>query len=72
MFGYFPNTGGAWQGWVGNVKPSQMVRNSLQYYKINTEQRHMATKEWNAPVLWPIFLLVLGGLVLIILVWRHD
>lgn len=72
MFGYFPNTGGAWHGWVGNVKPSQMVRNSLQYYKIDNKQRQQSIKQWNAPVLWPIWILVLGGLVLVILVWRHD
>ena len=31
MFGYFPMSGGAYQQWVGNAKPTQMVRNILQY-----------------------------------------
>ena len=35
MFGYFPMSGGAYQQWVGNAKPTQMVRNILQYMKID-------------------------------------
>ena len=49
MFGYFPMSGGAYQQWVGNAKPTQMVRNILQYMKIDPELRHRKIDEWNSP-----------------------
>jgi ABC-type transport system substrate-binding protein len=39
MFGLFPKSGGAFQQWVGNAKPTQMVRNTLQYMKIDSDLR---------------------------------
>ena len=66
MFGAFPKSGGAFQQWVGNAKPTQMVRNTLQYLKIDPELRAKKIAEWNPPVLWPLgFLLAL----LAVLVW---
>ena len=66
MFGYFPKSGGAYQSWVGNAKPTQMVRNTLQYYRLDSAQRAASIKAWNAPVWWPLWLLavavVLSGL----------
>ena len=66
MFGLFPKSGGAFQQWVGNAKPTQMVRNTLQYMKIDSELRSKKRAEWNPPVWWP--LLVLFGL-LGLLIW---
>lgn len=61
MFGYYPMSGGVWHGWVGNAKPTQMVRNTLQYYRIDTEQRAASIRAWNNPVWWPLWLLVVVG-----------
>lgn len=70
LFGYFPKSGGAYQAWVGNAKPTQMVRNTLQYYRIDPALRAQKIREWNQPVWWPLWLLgglfVAGGL----LAWR--
>jgi len=70
MFGYFPKSGGAYQSWVGNAKPTQMVRNTLQYYRIDPALREQKIKAWNAPLWWPLWLLAAalaaGGL----LAWR--
>jgi ABC-type transport system substrate-binding protein len=70
MFGLFPKSGGAFQQWVGNAKPTQMVRNTLQYMKIDSDLRSKKIAEWNPPVWWP--LLVLFGLLglLILPAWR--
>src|SRR3546814_13363762 len=57
MFGYFPKSGGAYQAWVGNAKPTQMVRNTLQYFRIDPALRAQKIKQWNAPVWWPLWLL---------------
>ncbi len=56
MFGYFPKSGGAYQAWVGNAKPTQMVRNTLQYYRIDPQLRAAKIQEWNAPGWWPLWL----------------
>src|SRR5690625_589076 len=70
MFGFYPLSGGVWHGWVGNAKPTQMVRNTLQYYRIDTAQRAAAIREWNRPVWWPGWLLALAGLLVVGIVWR--
>ena len=66
MFGYFPMSGGAYQQWVGNATPTKMVRNTLQYIKIDPALRVQKIEQWNKPVWWP--LLVLVGL-LIFAIW---
>ena len=60
-FGYAPRSAAAYHQWVGNAKPSAMVRNSLQYLKLDTSLRAEKIREWNQPVWWPLILLALGG-----------
>lgn len=63
MFGYFPKSGGAYQAWVRNAKPTQMVRNTLQYYRVDPALREKKIELWNPPVWWPLWLmLALAGL----------
>jgi ABC-type transport system substrate-binding protein len=70
MFGYYPKSGGAYQSWVHNAKPSQMVRDALAYYRIDPAQRARKIALWNPPLWWPMWLL--GGLLLAgaLLGWR--
>ncbi|MFO7747847.1 MAG: ABC transporter substrate-binding protein, partial [Orrella sp.] len=70
MFGYYPKSGGAYQQWVGNAKPTQMVRNTLQYVRIDPELRAKKIKQWNDPVWWPLIALAGGVLLLILPAWR--
>jgi ABC-type transport system substrate-binding protein len=58
MFGYFPMSGGAYQQWVGNAKPSEMVRNNLQFMRLDPALRADRVATWNAPVWWPLWLLL--------------
>jgi anti-sigma-K factor RskA len=46
------------------VKPNQMARNGLKFYRIDTVEREAKRAEWNKPDLWPIAL----GLVALIAV----
>src|SRR5690606_19738973 len=64
MFGYVPNSGGVYQQWVANAKPTQMVRNTLQYLRIDASLRAQKQAEWNQPVWWPLW--VLGAVLFII------
>jgi len=70
MFGLFPKSGGAYQQWVGNAKPTQMVRNTLQYMKIDTQLRAKKIAEWNPPIWWPVGLLFALLAVIIWPAWR--
>ena len=58
MFGYSPKSGGAFHQWVGNAKPTQMVRNNLQYLGIDPDLRVASVAKWNRPVWWPVPLLI--------------
>jgi ABC-type transport system substrate-binding protein len=70
MFGAFPKSGGAFQQWVGNAKPTQMVRNTLQYMKIDPELRAKKIAEWNPPVWWPLGALIALLVAVLWPAWR--
>ncbi|HET8870028.1 MAG TPA: peptide ABC transporter substrate-binding protein, partial [Aquabacterium sp.] len=55
---YFPYASGAYQHWVHNGKPSIMVRDQAQYYRLDVVDRERSLKQWNRPKYWPIALLV--------------
>ncbi|HUH88142.1 MAG TPA: ABC transporter substrate-binding protein [Pusillimonas sp.] len=57
MFGINPKSGGAFQSWVTNAKPTQMVRNTLQYLRIDPVQRADSIESWNSPIWWPLWVL---------------
>lgn len=63
MFGFNPKSGGAFQSWVSNAKPTQMVRDTLQYLRIDPVTRAERIKSWNPPVWWPLWLLVAVAVV---------
>ncbi len=70
MFGYYPKSGSAVQSWVHNAKPTQMVRNTLQYLRLDPVQRVQRQQQWNAPILWPLWV---GAGVLVVTavgIWR--
>ena len=58
-FGYFPTSAAAYHQWIGNGKPTQIVRNHISYLNLNPQLRAAKLKEWNQPVWWPIPLIVL-------------
>lgn len=66
-WGYFPYASGAYQRWVLNGKPSIMVRDQAQYYRLDTADRVRSLKAWNAPNYWP--LLALAALLVGMAVW---
>lgn len=58
-FGYFPMSSGVYHQWVGNGKPTQMIRNLLQYLKVDPQLRTQKQAEWNRPVWWPLLLIAI-------------
>jgi ABC-type transport system substrate-binding protein len=53
-----------YHGWVENVKPMGLSLPTFQYRDIDPERRAKLRSEWNEPILWPAYTL----LILVILV----
>lgn len=76
MFGYFPMSGGAYQQWLHNAKPTQMVRNNLPYLRLDVDRRVEHVARWNAPSWWPLWLagvvVLVGALLAVRALRRRD
>lgn len=70
MFGYIPNSGGVYQQWVQNAKPTQMVRNTLQYLRLDTTMRAEKQALWNQPVWWPVWFILALLIIAALWIWR--
>lgn len=53
-WGYFPYASGAYHRWVHNGKPSIMVRDQAQYYRLDLQDRRISLKQWNQPGYEPL------------------
>ncbi len=66
VWGYHPKDYSLYHAWLANVKPNQMARNGLKFYRLDPARREVGRAAWNQPVVWPVLLflalLVLGTL----------
>jgi ABC-type transport system substrate-binding protein len=69
-FGYIAWGGLAFQQWVHNGKPSILIRDMAQYYRIDPALRVKRQAEWNRPIAWPMLLPLLALAVVVGLAWR--
>ena len=51
----FPTSAAALHHWVKNAKPTQMIRNNVQYIRIDSAERMAQIRAWNKPVVWLCF-----------------
>ena len=66
LYGWSEEFGGAYHQWVGNGKPSNIVRDNLPYMKVDAALRTAKIKEWNQAIWWPLLLM---PLLLLLLAW---
>lgn len=66
LWGWSPDYGGAYHQWVHNGKPSNIIRDPVQYLRLDPQLRVQKISEWNRPVWWPLAVL---PLLLALLVW---
>jgi oligopeptide transport system substrate-binding protein len=66
LWGYHPKDYVLHHSWLHNSKPNKMANNSLKYLRIDTAQRDALRKQWNQPLLWPLWL---GAIALLAFVW---
>jgi len=53
-WGFHPKDYGLAHAWLKNVKPNQMARNGLKFYRLDTVLRERDRAAWNKPDRWPI------------------
>jgi len=58
VWGYHPKDYSLNHAWLANVKPNQMARNGLKFYRLDPALREARRAEWNHPVFWPVLLLL--------------
>lgn len=62
--------------WNSPIKPHAMANNTLKYERLNPQQRSKLRKQWNKPVLWPIWVLL--GFIIVMAIplgityWRRE
>ncbi|TAK72497.1 MAG: peptide ABC transporter substrate-binding protein [Betaproteobacteria bacterium] len=59
VWAYHPKDYSLYHAWLANVKPNQMARNGLKFYRLDTAQREARRAGWNRPVAWPMLLILL-------------
>lgn len=76
IFGVHPIDFSLSHTWLEKSKPNSIANNALKYQKINPQLREQLREKWNAPVLWPFWILLLFLLLifipLIVTYWRRE
>jgi ABC-type transport system substrate-binding protein len=66
LWGYNPYAVGSFQPWTFNAKPTYMVRNLLEFRRIDPVMRADLVRQWNPPHFWPLWLI---GLLFLLALW---
>ncbi len=73
VWGFHPKDYGLYHAWLTNVKPNQMARNGLKFYRLDPTMRESSRSNWNQPEIWPavaLFLLFVAGSLPAVRSWR--
>ena len=70
LWGYNPYSVGSYQPWTRNGKPTYMVRNTLEYRRIDPALRADLIRQWNPAHFWPLWAIVLLFLLGLWPAWR--
>ncbi len=70
VWGFHPKDYTLRHAWLTNRKPTKVGNNTLKYQRIDPVLRAQRRAEWNRPVVWPIFVLVLVCAIAIWPAWR--
>jgi ABC-type transport system substrate-binding protein len=70
LFGWTDEYSGAYHQWVYNGKPSNMIRDQLQYMRIDPALRVRLVQQWNRPNPWPLVAFFAALVALVWPAWR--
>ncbi len=59
IWGYHPKQYVLHHSWYGNAVSNLFAHNTLMYKRIDARVREQKRRQWNQPVIWPIFAVVL-------------
>lgn len=59
IWGFHPKSFSLYHSWYRNVKPNLMANNTLKYRRVDADRRARLRQEWNQPVMWPIYAVLL-------------
>ncbi len=62
LWGFFPKAFSLHHRWLYNAHPNQMANNTLKYRRIDPELRQQLRRDWNRPIVWPLW--AIAGLIL--------
>jgi oligopeptide transport system substrate-binding protein len=60
IFGFHPKDYTLRHRWLANVKPNDMAGNTMQYLRVDPAVRADLRRQWNAPVVWPVVMVLVG------------
>ncbi len=70
LWGYIPYSVGSYQPWTHDAKPTQMVRDILEYRRIDPAMRADLVARWNPAHYWPLWAIALLFLLGLWPAWR--
>ncbi len=56
VWGYYPKDFTLTHSWHQNFKTNQMANNTMKYLRVDPAVRAVKRRQWNGPVLWPLWL----------------
>lgn len=65
VWGFHPKAFSLHHQWLFNAHPNQMAKNTLKYRRVDAKRRQRLRREWNRPVLWPLW--AGAGLLLLVI-----
>ncbi len=55
-----------YHSWLKNVKPHPQAEAEWEFYRVNKDERAKLRKEWNKPIIWPIFIILFGAVIFLV------
>ncbi len=75
-WGFHPKAFSLFHSWYSNVKPNLMANNTLKYKRVDPRLRARMQQEWNRPIFWPVWALILiiiaSAIPAVIVYRRHE
>jgi len=66
LWGLNPKAFSLQHGWYQNSKPNVMANNALKYIRLDPELRAQKRLDWNKPIVWPLFAMLVLLIVILL------
>lgn len=66
IYGFNTKAFALYHAWTSVSKPSGLVRNNLKYVSVNPELRAKQQRLWNPPIVWPMWIIILGFILMLL------